>query len=92
MQSSKRIVVSSKGQLVIPKEIRKEMDINKGDQLIMEIVDAGVLLRPFSKRKSPSRKLRGLLKGEDMDPDECETILEEAKKTLVNYAVDNYKQ
>ncbi len=78
-----RVRVSSKGQLVIPKDVRRNMNIKEGDELLLEMVENGVLLTQSRKVKDLMRShgLRGLLKDEDLDPNECEAILEEAKKS-----------
>lgn len=41
--------LSSKGQIIIPKDVREEMGWRKGDELVVERRDDGVLLR----RKKP---------------------------------------
>ena len=45
------IKVSSKGQIVIPREVRKKNGIKGGDKLLVLTCDAGILLK---KTKEPS--------------------------------------
>jgi AbrB family looped-hinge helix DNA binding protein len=37
--------VSSKGQLVLPKEIREKLDIKKGDFLVIEIAENTLIMK-----------------------------------------------
>jgi len=74
-----KVRLSSRGQVVLPKHIRKALNLNKGDELLLIPTEEGVLM------KIPSRGaegLRGLLKGLDVDIAECEAILGEAKRSL----------
>jgi AbrB family looped-hinge helix DNA binding protein len=57
--------VSSKGQVVIPREIRARRQLQPGDDLlVLELSNGDILLRPFRKpRKSLAwhlRKLQGI--------------------------------
>ncbi len=44
--------VSSRGQVVVPKELRKELGIEEGDQLIFFLDDQGDMHLELEKRKS----------------------------------------
>jgi AbrB family looped-hinge helix DNA binding protein len=61
---SERIKVGSRGQVVIPKKLRKKHNIESG--VILEINDTkeGLLLKPFN----PVAQLRGIGKGLFGDP------------------------
>jgi AbrB family looped-hinge helix DNA binding protein len=51
--------VSSKGQVTIPKWLRTELKINKGDNVLFEIDGGGRLLlraSPLTLRKAPRRE------------------------------------
>lgn len=74
-----RVKVSSKGQVVIPKHVRKTLDVNEGDELILIPTNEGIIMKPHTEKTGG---LRGLLKGLEIDIDECEAILSEAKKSL----------
>ncbi|MDG6923007.1 MAG: AbrB/MazE/SpoVT family DNA-binding domain-containing protein [Nitrososphaerota archaeon] len=87
--TKKRVTVSSKGQLVIPKDVRKSLNITEGEELLLEVVKGGVLLRSSSRPRKPGHRLRGLLKGKNLDPEECEAILEEAKKMLLTTKMEH---
>jgi AbrB family looped-hinge helix DNA binding protein len=41
--------LSSKGQIVIPLEIRKELELKKGDKMIVQRKDDKVVIRPIGR-------------------------------------------
>lgn len=55
------VTVSSKGQIVIPSEIRKKHDIKQGDRFDMQTVDGKLVLVPVNRK--PFVDLYGTLKG-----------------------------
>jgi len=50
------VKLSSKGQIVIPAKIRKELKLSKGDKLLLERNGDAIILRPMVKLS----KLRGV--------------------------------
>jgi len=69
-----RIVkLSSKGQVVIPKELRNKLGLKAGDYLLIELEGSEVKLRKIE----PIEKFRGILKGSAKDS-ELEEKFEEA--------------
>ncbi len=54
------VTMSSKGQLVIPKRIRKEMGLQERDKFIVVRDSENVILRKI-KKGQPDRKLLSLL-------------------------------
>jgi len=54
-------VVSSKYQIVIPKEVRKKLDLEKG-QILQVVVRNGVIMLVPDR---PLRELRGFVRGLD---------------------------
>lgn len=52
--------VSSKGQVVIPQEIRENLKIRKGQIVRIEEVDGAIIIVPIPK--DPVRALKGLSK------------------------------
>ena len=50
--------LSSKYQIVIPKKIRKKLNLNSGDELIMKVEDDKIIMRP--KPKSYTEYMLGL--------------------------------
>jgi len=57
--------VTSKYQITLPKDIREELGVKKGDTLLFEDREGEVLLR-VEKRLDPVKVLSGILKGEDL--------------------------
>ena len=43
-------VLSSKGQLVIPLEVRRRLGLNASDQFVCEVVDGKIVLEPEGSR------------------------------------------
>ena len=54
-----RTRITSKGQVTIPVEIRRELDLHPGDELVFQLKGSELLVRGF-KRRSLS-ELRGAL-------------------------------
>ena len=48
--------LSSKGQLVLPSEVRRQLRLAKGEQLDVEVRDGTVVLRPVSKTRRYKRR------------------------------------
>lgn len=69
------VKTSSKGQLVIPKEIREKLGIIPGKKVLLQIVDKHVEITPLPD--DPIKALRGILKG---GPSLAEELLVERKK------------
>jgi len=69
--------VSRKYQVVIPKQARKALKINRGDELVVSVKDGQILMRP--KPKSYTDYMRGLHKEVWRDVEAAEYIKEERK-------------
>ena len=52
------VTLSSKSQIVIPKSARKKLAIGPGDQLILDVENESLILKP--RPKTPAKHLRGL--------------------------------
>jgi AbrB family looped-hinge helix DNA binding protein len=59
--------VTSKGQLVIPAELRRKHGISNGTRVRFEDIQGGIVVRPVSN--DAISRLRGILKGLDLPPD-----------------------
>lgn len=79
--------VTSKGQVTIPKTVRKLMDIETGDRLAFELESDGRLR--VSRVADEPRPLRGLLaeyaKGDPLDEVQIRTALR--RRAAAKYAV-----
>lgn len=76
-------VLSTKGQVILPKAVRDEKNWAPGAKLVVETTPEGVLLRP--ERVFPPTKfeeVRGCLarKGKSMTPDQIDAALRAAAK------------
>lgn len=57
MQKQARI--TSKGQITVPREIRRALGVGPGDRLLFEKKEDGIRVRPV-RTKSPFAKYRGI--------------------------------
>jgi AbrB family looped-hinge helix DNA binding protein len=75
----KTVKVSEKGQIAIPREIRKEMEIEKGDQLII-IEDKGKMIVEKVEDRFDDFHKMGLISLRDVWDNEEDDIFEEYLK------------
>jgi len=57
--SQRRARITSKGQITVPREIRRLLGVGPGDALLFETSDAGVQMRPV-RSESPFARYRGI--------------------------------
>ena len=69
------VILSSKNQIAIPKAARKKLAIGPGDQLILDVEEDSLVLRP--KPKSYAKHLRGLHRTIWGDQDAAEYVRKE---------------
>ncbi len=69
------VKITSKGQIVIPSEVRKKLNIQKGQKLVVSVEENRIILEPV---EDILRKGRGLLK--DDGKKILEYLLEERKR------------
>lgn len=69
------VKTSSKGQIVIPVEIRKKLNIKAGQMVRLTLEDDKAVITPLPQ--DPIKALRGTLKGK---PSMTEALLEERKE------------
>ena len=64
----KVIRAGKKSQIVIPKEMRDDLGISEGDELIIDVIDGKIII--MRKPKSYSKRLKGLHKEiwKEVDP------------------------
>ena len=55
------VYFSVKGQVVIPRRLRKEFEIEEGTRAYVQSTPEGILIRPVTRKYI--RSLRGILKG-----------------------------
>lgn len=71
------VKTSSKGQIVIPIEIRKKLGIKPGQRVNLTVVDDKVFITPMPE--DPIKALRGILKGK---PSMAQALVEERKQEV----------
>jgi len=71
------VKTSSKGQIVIPVEIRKKLGIKPGQHVNLALVDDKAVITPLPE--DPIKALRGILKGK---PSMTKALLQERKKEI----------
>jgi len=59
--------VSTKGQLIIPADMRRRHGIQSGTRVTFEDVEGGILIRPMTS--SAIRRLKGILAGKGYPTD-----------------------
>ncbi|MFN2458505.1 MAG: AbrB/MazE/SpoVT family DNA-binding domain-containing protein [Chitinophagaceae bacterium] len=70
-------IITSKGQLLIPKRLRNKYGIKSGVKVIFEETDEGVVLRPMNELYFKS--FMGILKGSGNLQEEIRDMKEEEK-------------
>jgi AbrB family looped-hinge helix DNA binding protein len=73
--------MSSKGQIVLPREVREALGLQKGSLLQVTVMANAVLIRPArtDEAAAPSwRRWRGILRGEGV----VQELLEEHRREL----------
>jgi AbrB family looped-hinge helix DNA binding protein len=71
------VKTSSKGQIVIPAEIRKKLGIEPGQKINLSLENDKAVLTPLPK--DPIKTLRGILKG---IPSMTRALLDDRKKEI----------
>ncbi len=71
-------VLTTKGQLLIPKRIRNKYGIKSGVKVIFEETDNGVIIRPMNEHYFKS--FMGILKGDGNLKEETKKMKEEEKR------------
>jgi AbrB family looped-hinge helix DNA binding protein len=51
--------ITSKGQITVPRDVRRALGVQTGDQLLFETDSKGMRIRPV-RTKSPFEKFRGI--------------------------------
>lgn len=71
------VKMSSKGQLVVPAEMRKKLGIKPGQKVNLALVDGKAVITPLPE--DPIKALRGALKGR---PSMTKALLEDRRKEI----------
>jgi AbrB family looped-hinge helix DNA binding protein len=71
-------VISSKGQVVIPAELREEYGLDRGTRAVWTKADGRLVLTPITERRI--KEIRGFLKPGPGEPSAFEGIFEERER------------
>jgi AbrB family looped-hinge helix DNA binding protein len=71
-------ILTSKGQLLIPKRIRNKYGIRSGVKVVFEETDEGVIIKPMNEQYFKS--FRGILKSTGNLKEEMKAMKEEERK------------
>ncbi|MDY6990791.1 MAG: AbrB/MazE/SpoVT family DNA-binding domain-containing protein [Thermodesulfobacteriota bacterium] len=71
------VKTSSKGQIVIPAEIRKKLGIKPGQKVAFRLVEDKAVIEPLPE--DPIKALRGIIKGK---PSMTKALLKERKEEV----------
>ena len=55
MRTQKHATITSKGQITVPREVRRVLGVKAGDRLLFESDEKGIRLRPVRTRSAFSR-------------------------------------
>lgn len=55
----KQAKITSKGQITVPREVRRALGVRPGDRLLFEVDERGIQVRPV-RTESPFAKYRGI--------------------------------
>ena len=80
------VTLSTKGQLVIPAQIRKALNLNAGDQVILKVEGQRLVLEPASRPKAKLKRGKFGRVVLEAPPDAPPMTTESVKKLLEELA------
>jgi len=85
MAITRRVRLSSKGQLVIPQELREHMGLHAGDELVLHLLSDRLVLAEVPQRSPFEEAVAGLraeARQRGITPAEVEEALAETKREV----------
>jgi AbrB family looped-hinge helix DNA binding protein len=76
--SAHRTVISSRGQVVIPADLREQLGLEKGTRAIWTEEEGRLILTPMTEKRL--REIRGFLKPKPGEPSAFEGLFEERER------------
>jgi len=73
---SYQATITSKGQLTLPKDLRKRFHLEEGEKVVLIPLEEGIMLK---HQLNPLRELRGILRRE-IDVQKASKFIAEARK------------
>lgn len=83
--------VTSVGQITLPKEVRKELEIEGGDFIILEKIGETYFIKKVCGEKSLLRKIRAKVKKSGITRERLAEILEETSRDTWNQLYENIR-
>ena len=69
-----KINIEKQGRIIIPKKIRKNLNLRNGETLSIEVVKNTIMLKAFKSVKEFSTELKGCVKESRINPLELKRI------------------
>jgi AbrB family looped-hinge helix DNA binding protein len=89
-----RVPIDRAGRVVLPKQVREELDIRPGDRLAVTVVGGEVTLRPDKHKGGLIRKGTALVfstgGGDVLERGTVERIIEEEREQRINRLLGNF--
>jgi len=85
MVTSRRVRLSSKGQLVIPQEMRETLGLGAGDELILHLLDEHLLLMEVPERspfEQATERLRRRARERGITREDVERAVDEVREEM----------
>ncbi len=67
-------IIEERGRVIIPKEIRKELNLKPGQEVIFERKEGSILMKPAVDQKKFFSELRGCVKKSKIRPGDIKEI------------------
>ena len=69
-----KVFLERQGRVLIPKNIREEMRLRSGEEMMMTVENDQIILKPFKSQDEISKELKGCIRESKMDPLEIKKI------------------
>jgi AbrB family looped-hinge helix DNA binding protein len=66
--------IDERGRILIPKDIREELDLRPDKQLRIEVQEGSLVIKPLLTAGEVAENLRGCVKGSEVKPQELKRI------------------
>ena len=66
--------LEERGRIIIPKDIRDELNLKPGQEIVFEKTGAGIIIRPAIDRKTFTEEMCGCVKNPKIRPKDVKNI------------------
>ena len=63
-----KTMLEKQGRVLIPKRIREKLGLRNGEEMVIQIEDRGIILKPFKSINEFNSELKGCIKESKLDP------------------------